>query len=60
MADEICMMFKPNIISFNRKEQLLTADGIIETTSHIGYSYKTLNDGCDRIDDMAIVVRRWM
>lgn len=60
MADEICMMFKPNIISFNRKEQFLTADGIIETTSHIGYSYKTINGGCDRIDDMAIVVRRWM
>ena len=40
MADEICMMFKPNIISFNRKEQFLAADGIIETTSHIGYSYK--------------------
>lgn len=60
LIDEICMRFKPNIISFIRKEQLLTADSIIETTSHIGYSYKTLNDGCDRIDDMAIVVRRWM
>ena len=60
MTDEICMMFKPNIISFYRKEQLLTADSIIETTSQIGYSYKTINGGCDRIDDIAIVVRRWM
>lgn len=60
VTDEICMMFKPNIISFNRKEQFLAADGIIETTSHIGYSYKTINDCCDSIDDMSIVVRRWM
>lgn len=60
VIDEINKMFKPNIISFNRKEQLLTADSIIETTSHIGYSYKTIKGGCDRIDDMAIVVRRWM
>lgn len=60
LIDDICKMFKPTIISFLRKEQLLTADGIIETTSHIGYSYKTINGVCDRIDDMAIVVRRWM
>lgn len=60
LIDDICKMFKPTIISFMRKELFLTADGIIETTSHIGYSYKTLNDGCDRIDDMAIAVRRWM
>lgn len=60
VIDEINKMFKPNIISFNRKEQLLTVDGIIETTSHIGYSYKTINGGCDKKEDMAIVVRRWM
>ena len=60
LIDDICKVFKPIIISFIRKEQLLTTDSIIETTSHIGYSYKTLNDGCDRIDDMAIAVRRWM
>ena len=60
LIDDICKMFKPTIISFMRKEQLLTSDSIIETTSLIGYSYKTINCGCDRIDDIAIVVRRWM
>ena len=60
VTNEICKVFKPTIISFLRKEQFLTADSIIETASHIGYSYKTINGGCDRIDDMAIVVRRWM
>lgn len=60
LIDDICKMFKPTIISFMRKEQLLTSDSIIETTSHIGYSYKTINGGCDNKEDMAIVVRRWM
>lgn len=60
VIDEINKMVKPNIISFNRKEQFLTADGIIETTSHIGYSFKTINGVCDNKEDMAIVVRRWM
>ena len=60
LIDDICKVFKPTIISFMRKEQLLTSDSIIETTSHIGYSYKTINGGCDNKEDMAIVVRRWM
>lgn len=39
LIDDICKVFKPTIISFIKKEQFLTADSIIETTSHIGYSY---------------------